>query len=193
MRAKGLGANVIVTEINPIRALEASMDGFRVMPMQEAAGIGQIFVTLTGCKDVIAREHFAHMRDGAILANAGHFDVEINKPDLEALAISTRVVRENIQEFQLQDGRKLYLLGEGRLVNLACADGHPAEIMDLSFAIQALSLEYLVSSGRNLAHKVIEVPEEVDDRVARLKLAADGIRIDALSQAQTRYLYGGDE
>ena len=193
MRAKGLGANVIVTEINPIRALEASMDGFRVMPMQEAAGIGQIFVTLTGCKDVIAREHFAHMRDGAILANAGHFDVEINKPDLEALAISTRVVRENIQEFQLQDGRKLYLLGEGRLVNLACADGHPAEIMDLSFAIQALSLEYLVSSGRNLAHKVIEVPEEVDDRVARLKLAADGIKIDALSQAQTRYLYGGDE
>ena len=192
MRAKGLGAQVIVTEINPIRALEAMMDGFQVLPMAEAARLGQIFITLTGCKDVIHGEHFAKMRDGAILANAGHFDVEISKPDLKALAASSRIVRENIEEFQLKDGRKLYLLGEGRLVNLTCADGHPAEIMDLSFGIQALSLEYLVHSAQGLPRQVIEVPDEVDERVARLKLAAEGIEIDALSAEQERYLAGWD-
>lgn len=191
MRAKGLGANVIVTEVNPIRALEALMDGFRVMPMQEAARTGQIFVTLTGCKDVITKEHFLAMQDGAILANAGHFDVEISKPDLESLAVETRRVRENIKEYKLSDGKRLYLLGEGRLVNLACADGHPVEIMDLSFAIQALSLEYLVLHGKELANQVIEVPGEVDDRVARLKLAADGVTIDSLSSDQMHYLEGG--
>lgn len=192
MRAKGLGANVIVTEINPIRALEALMDGFRVMPMEEAARFGQIFVTLTGCKDVITKEHFLAMGDGAILANAGHFDVEISKPDLESLAVRTRRVRESVQEYELSDGKRLYLLGEGRLVNLACADGHPVEIMDLSFAIQALSLEYLVLHGKALANEVIEVPEEVDNWVARLKLAADGVTIDSLSKDQMRYLEGGE-
>ncbi|NMB46362.1 MAG: adenosylhomocysteinase [Firmicutes bacterium] len=191
-RAKGLGAQVIVTEINPIRALEAMMDGFQVMPMAEAARLGQIFITLTGCKDVIRGEHLAQMRDGVILANAGHFDVEINKHDLRAISVSTRVVRENIEEFQLEDGRKLYLLGEGRLVNLACADGHPAEIMDLSFGIQALSLEYLLRSEHELPRQVIEVPDAVDKRVAWLRLNAGGIQIDTLSQEQERYLAGWD-
>lgn len=193
LRAKGLGAHVIVTEINPIRALEAVMDGFRVMPMAKAAKYGQIFITLTGCKDVIRKEHFVQMRDGAILANAGHFDVEINKPDLNSIAVSCRVVRESIEEFQLADGRRLYLLGEGRLVNLACADGHPAEIMDLSFGIQALSLEYLVRFGSELPKQVVKVPDEVDRRVARLKLDAESIQIDTLSQEQERYLAGGDD
>lgn len=189
-RAQGLGAHVVVTEVNPIRALEAVMDGFRVMPMEEAAGIGEIFVTLTGCKDVITKEHFSRMRDGAILANAGHFDVEISKPDLESLSVSCRVVRANIEEYRLHDGRKLYLLGEGRLVNLACADGHPVEIMDMSFGIQALSLEYLVHSGKELPKEVIEVPDDVDEKVARLKLNAEGIDIDTLSPEQVAYLSG---
>ena len=191
-RAKGLGAQVIVTEIDPVKALEAMMDGYQVMPMQKAASIGQIFITLTGCKDVIRGEHFAVMPDGAILANAGHFDVEISKPDLKAMAVSSRVVRENVEEYVLQDGRKLYLLGEGRLVNLACADGHPAEIMDMSFGIQALSLEYLVRSGKDLPCQVIRVPDEVDERIARLKLTAERIEIDILSSEQEHYLVGVD-
>ncbi len=191
-RAKGLGAQVIVTEIDPVKALEAMMDGYQVMPMQKAASIGQIFITLTGCKDVIRGEHFAVMPDGAILANAGHFDVEISKPDLKAMAVSSRVVRENVEEYVLQDGRKLYLLGEGRLVNLACADGHPAEIMDMSFGIQALSLEYLVRSGKDLPCQVIRVPDEVDERIARLKLTAERIEIDTLSSEQEHYLVGVD-
>lgn len=191
-RAKGLGAKVIVTEIDPVKALEAMMDGYQVMPMQNAASIGQIFVTLTGCKDVIRGEHFAVMPDGAILANAGHFDVEISKPDLEAMAVSSRVVRENVEEFVFPDGRRAYLLGEGRLVNLACADGHPAEIMDMSFGIQALSLEYLVRSGKDLPCQVIKVPDEVDERVAWLKLAAEKIKIDTLSPEQKHYLAGVD-
>ncbi|NLK09079.1 MAG: adenosylhomocysteinase [Firmicutes bacterium] len=190
MRAKGLGANVIVTEVDPIKALEAGMDGFRVMPMQEAARRGQIFVTLTGCNDVITKEHFLVMQDGAVLANAGHFDVEISKPDLAALATDVKEVRANIEEYMMEDGRRLYLLGEGRLVNLACADGHPVEIMDLSFAIQALSLEYLLKAGETLADEVIEVPKQVDNWVARLKLKADGVEIDTLSEAQVKYMNG---
>ncbi|EAX48930.1 adenosylhomocysteinase [Thermosinus carboxydivorans Nor1] len=189
MRAKGLGANVIVTEVDPIKAIEAAFDGFRVMPMAEAARYGDIFVTLTGCIDVIRREHFAVMKNGAILANAGHFDVEINKNDLAALAVSRRVVRKNIEEFALADGRKLYLLAEGRLVNLAAGDGHPTEVMDLSFAMQALAVLYIAENHGNLANKVYNMPYELDRRVATLKLKAMGIAIDELSEAQIRYLH----
>lgn len=188
LRARGLGAKVIVTEINPIKAIEARMDGFEVMPMAEAAGRGHIFVTATGCKDVIRREHFTLMQDGAILANAGHFDVEISKPDLAAVATSHRRVRQNIEEYRLPDGRRLYLLGEGRLVNLACADGHPAEIMDMSFALQVLSLAYVDRHSEKLGPGVFNVPEAVDEKVARLKLAAEGIAIDRLSPEQEKYL-----
>lgn len=187
MRAKGLGASVIVTEVNPIKAIEARMDGFRVMPMLEAAKIGDIFITVTGCKDVITREHFAVMKDGAILANAGHFDVEVSRTDLAAMAQSIRTVRRNIEEYRLEDGRRLYLLGEGRLVNLACADGHPAEIMDMTFALQALSLQYLAQNpGKSPG--VYPVPEEIDQKVALMKLAAEGISIDTLSEQQKEYL-----
>lgn len=189
MRAKGLGANVIITEVNPIKAIEAVFDGFRVMPMQEAAKYGDIFVTLTGCADVIRKEHMAVMKNGAVLANAGHFDVEINKPDLYQLAVSRKPVRKNIEEFIMQDGRKLYLLAEGRLVNLAAGDGHPTEIMDLSFALQALSALYIAEHHAQMQNKVYELPEQINTRVAQLKLQGMKIGIDSLSEEQIRYLH----
>ena len=188
MRAKGLGANVIVTEIDPIKAIEAVFDGFNVMPMQEAAKHGDIFVTLTGCSDVITGEHFKVMKNGAMMANAGHFDVEINKVDLNKLAVSTRTVRKNIEEFKMADGRSLYLLGEGRLVNLAAGDGHPTEIMDLSFAIQALSALHIVENHNNMENKVYIMPVEVNMNVAQIKLTAMNIGIDKLTEAQKKYL-----
>lgn len=188
MRAKGLGARVIVTEVNPVHANEALMDGFEVMPMREAARYGDIFVTATGCINVIRGEHYAVMKDGAILANAGHFDAEINKQDLQAMAQSHRVARQNIEEFVLADGRRIYLLAEGRLVNIAAADGHPAEIMDLTFALQALSLDYLVKNGGQLPRKVIPVPWEIDRQVASLRLKSLGVEIDTLTPEQERYL-----
>jgi len=188
MRAKGLGANVVVTETNAIRAVEAYMDGFMVMPMAEAAKIGDYFVTVTGNRDVIRGEHYRVMKDGAILANAGHFDVEINKPELEALAESKRTVRRNIEEFRMKDGRKLYLLAEGRLVNLAAGDGHPAEIMDMTFALQAMSLKYINEHYRQIGNRVVNVPYELDEQVARLKLESIGIGIDRLTEEQQKYL-----
>lgn len=188
MRAKGLGAKVIVTEINSIKAIEAYMDGFEVMEMQEAAKHGDYFVTVTGNRDCIRKEHYQVMKNEAILANAGHFDVEINKLDLEALSTSKRVVRRNIEEFTLEDGRKVYLLAEGRLVNLAAGDGHPAEIMDMTFALQAASLEYANKHYQQLENKVIPVPEEIDQLVASYKLEALGMKIDHLTKEQADYL-----
>ena len=187
LRARGMGANVIVTEVNPLRALEAVMDGFHVMPLSEAAGIGEIFVTATGDINVIRKEHIGKMRDGAILANSGHFNVEISLKDLEELASSKRVIRQNLEEYMLKDGRRLYLLAEGRLVNLAAAEGHPSEVMDMSFANQALSVEHLAKAER-LPPKVYPVPKEIDETVARLKLKAMGIVIDELTDEQKRYL-----
>ncbi|WP_106768317.1 adenosylhomocysteinase [Paenibacillus faecalis] len=188
MRAKGLGANVIVTEIDAIKAVEAYMDGFRVMPMEEAAKHGDFFVTVTGNRDVISGEHYDVMKDGAILSNAGHFDVEVNKPDLEARSQSFRTVRRNIEEYLLKDGRKIYLLAEGRLVNLAAGDGHPAEIMDMTFALQALSLKYVNDQYSNIGNQVVNVPYELDEQVARYKLESLGIEIDELSEEQKSYL-----
>jgi adenosylhomocysteinase len=189
MRAKGLGARVIVTEIDPIRAMEAAMDGYDVMPMDEAAGLGDIFVTVTGCNDVIRKHHFKMMKDGAILSNAGHFNVEINIPELEALSKTVYTARHNIMAYDL-GGKTLYLLAEGRLVNLAAGDGHPAEIMDLSFAIQALSLRYLIQNKGKLQNKVFSVPREIDVEVAELKLKAMKLHIDSLSEAQRAYMFG---
>jgi adenosylhomocysteinase len=188
MRAKGLGANVIITEVNPVKAIEAVFDGYRVMPMAEAAKQGDIFVTLTGCLDVIRAEHVNVMKNGAVLANAGHFDVEINKGDLDKLAVSRRRVRRNVEEFVMSDGRKVYLLAEGRLVNLAAADGHPTEIMDLSFALQALSVLHVLQNHQKMSAKVYDVPAEVDCRVAELKLKAMGVSVDTLSPEQAAYL-----
>lgn len=188
MRAKGLGANVIVTEVDPIKAIEAVFDGFRVMPMEEAALHGEIFVTLTGCKDVIRGEHIKQMKNGAILANAGHFDVEINKQDLANLAKTRRSARKNIEEFVLDNDRKIYLLAEGRLVNLAAGDGHPTEIMDLSFALQALSAIFIAEHHKELDKKVYTVTEAMNGRVAQLKLQAMGIAIDQLTPEQEKYL-----
>ena len=193
MRAKGLGANVVVAEVDAIKAVEAYMDGFSVMPMAEAARIGDYFVTVTGNRDVIRGEHYKVMKDGAILANAGHFDVEVNKPELEALAVSKRTVRRNIEEYRLADGRKLYLLAEGRLVNLAAGDGHPAEIMDMTFALQALSLKYVNEHYRSIGAKVVNVPYELDEQVARYKLASLGIGVDMLTQEQRAYLDSWNE
>ena len=188
MRAKGLGANVIITEIDPIKAIEAVFDGFQVLPMIEAAPLGDIFVTLTGCKDVITREHLTRMKSGAMMANAGHFDVEINKEHLGELSISIRTVRKNIEEFVMADGRKLYLLAEGRLVNLAAGDGHPTEIMDLSFAMQALSTLYVLENYNKLDKNVHKMPLELDMRVAALKLQTMGLSIDYLNEEQQRYI-----
>jgi adenosylhomocysteinase len=188
MKARGLGANVIITEVDPIKALEAAMDGFRVMTMLEAAEIGDIFITTTGCTKVIRREHFERMKDGVLLANAGHFDVEICKPDLEALAVEKRMMRHNVEGYVMKDGRVLNLLAHGRLVNLASGDGHPAEIMDMSFALQALSVQYLIENGDKLEPKVYSVPRFIDYRVARMKLQAMGINIDSLTPEQERYL-----
>jgi adenosylhomocysteinase len=193
MRAKGLGSNVIVTEVNPTRALEAVMDGFSVMPMAEAAKIGDIFVTVTGDKNVIDKAHFQVMKDGAIMANSGHFDIEINIPALESLSRSRRTVRTFVEEFALKDGRCLYLLGEGRLINLAAAEGHPASVMDMSFADQALCMEYLVKNKGKLKVKIHNVPEEIDKEVARLKLKAMGVAIDTLTAEQRKYLSSWNE
>jgi len=188
MRAKGLGARVIVTEVDPIKANEALLDGFEVMPMQEAASLGDIFITVTGNVNVIRKEHMAVMKDNAILANAGHFDVEVSKPDLASLCVSRRTLKNNIEEFLLPDGRRLYLLADGRLVNLAAGDGHPAEVMDLSFSLQALSLLYVIENRSRLVPKVYNVPEEIDRRVAELRLRSLGIRIDKLTEEQEQYL-----
>ncbi len=187
-RAKGLGADVVVTEVDPVKALEAMMDGFRVMPMIEAAEQGDIFVTVSGCRDIIRREHMLRMKDGALLANAGHFDVEINKVDLSGLAVEVTEPRKNVQGFVLPDGRTLCLLGEGRLVNLAAGDGHPVEIMDMSFAVQALSAEYVAKNHQVLQNRVYSVPRAVDRQVALVRLASSGVRIDDLDEAQKEYL-----
>ena len=188
MRAKGLGANVIVTEVDAIKGVEAYMDGFAIMPMAEAAKRGDLFITVTGNKDVIRGEHYQVMKDGAILANAGHFDVEINKPELSALSTSIRTVRRNIEEYLLTDGRRIYLLAEGRLVNLAAGDGHPAEIMDMTFALQALSLKYVNEQYRTIGNRVVSLPYELDEQVARYKLESLGTGIDRLSDEQAAYL-----
>ncbi|MBH5316913.1 adenosylhomocysteinase [Paenibacillus sp. GSMTC-2017] len=188
MRAKGLGATVIVTEIDAIKAVEAYMDGFAVMPMKEAAKLGDMFVTVTGNRDVIRGEHYEVMKNGAILSNAGHFDVEVNKVELEAMSTSKRTVRRNIEEYKLQDGRSIYLLAEGRLVNLAAGDGHPAEIMDMTFALQAMSLKYVNEQYKAIGSKVVNVPYELDEEVARLKLESLGFGIDKLTSEQVAYL-----
>ena len=187
-RAKGMGAHVIVTEVEPMRALEAVMDGFQVMKMSQAAGEGDIFVTVTGNMSVIAGEHFARMKDGAILANSGHFNVEIDLDGLAKQAQSRRPVRPFVEEFALRNGRRLYVLGEGRLINLAAAEGHPAAVMDMSFANQALSAEFMVKKGRTLERKVYVVPREIDLEIARLKLLSMGVAIDALTSEQSSYL-----
>jgi adenosylhomocysteinase len=191
-RARGMGAHVIVTEVNPIRALEAVMDGFQVMPINRAAIAGDLFVTLTGDTSIIRKEHMQKMKNGAILANSGHFNVEIKIPDLEALAISKRTIRPNLEEYTLKDGRKLYLLGEGRLINLAAAEGHPSEVMDMSFANQALSVEHLAKNPK-LEPKVYDVPKEIDESVASLKLQAMGIQINTLTKEQKKYLSSWEE
>lgn len=188
MRAAGLGANVIITEVDPVHALEAAIEGFRVMPMTEAAQIGDIFVTTTGCREVIAAEHIALLKDGAILSNAGHFDVEIDKVALAELGEYMGQPRQNIDEYKLKDGKRVYLLGEGRLVNLAAGDGHPAEIMDLSFALQFEAMLYLLREGKNLPKSVLKLPVESDRRTAALKLEAMGVKIDTLSCRQEEYL-----
>jgi adenosylhomocysteinase len=188
LRAKGLGAQVIITEVEPTRALEAVMDGYRVMPLLEAAKIGNIFITASGDKHIIDEAHLKVMKDGAILANSGHFNVEINIPALERAAKSQREIRPFVEEYNLRDGRSLYLLGEGRLINLAAAEGHPASVMDMSFANQALCLEYIVKNQGKLETKVYPVPEEIDKEVARLKLKAMGTEIDKLTPEQENYL-----
>ena len=193
MRARGLGANVIVTEVDPIKAIEAVMDGFRVMSMIEAAEIGDLFVTLTGNKNVIAREHFEKLKSGAILANSGHFNVEIDLETLARLASSRRQVREFVEEFAMRDGRRINVLGEGRLINLAAAEGHPASVMDMSFANQALSVEHLVANAASLPKTVFPVPEDLDKRVARMKLESMGVKIDRLTPEQERYLASWSE
>jgi adenosylhomocysteinase len=193
MRAKGLGSQVVVTEVEPVRALEALMDGFQVMPMLVAARVGDIFITVTGDKKVISRSHFKVMKDGAILANSGHFNVEIDIPALEGMAKSKRRIRPFVDEYTMEDGRHIYLLGEGRLINLAAAEGHPASVMDMSFANQALCLEYLVRNQGKLAARVYTVPDEVDKQVARLKLESMGVKIDTLTAEQERYLTSWEE
>jgi adenosylhomocysteinase len=193
MRAKGMGAHVIVTEVEPVRALEAAMDGFEVMSMVEAAEVGDIFCTATGDKSVITREHMARMKDGAILANTGHFNVEIEIPALRQLATEVRESREFVEEFTLEGGKRLYLLGDGRLINLAAAEGHPAIVMDMSFANQALAAEYAVENAAELERKVYPVPEEIDEEIARLKLETMGISIDRLTEDQAKYLASWNE
>lgn len=190
MRAKGLGANVIVTEIDPIKGIEAVFDGFRVMPMNEAAKYGDFFITVTGCKDVITKEHFPLMKDGAVLANAGHFDVEINIKDLEAMTVEPAYeVRKNITTYTMENGHKINLLGEGRLVNLACGDGHPVEVMDLSFAMQFLAMKYLLEHKGELQNNLYVLPEELNTEIAALKLEAIGAGIDTLTPEQYAYLH----
>jgi adenosylhomocysteinase len=188
MRAKGLGADVIVTEVDEIKALEAAMDGFRIMPMIDAAPIGNIFVTLTGDINVIDRHHFNAMKDGAIVSNSGHFNVEINITALEEMAVKKRKIREFVEEYTLSDGRRINLLGDGRLINLAAAEGHPSCVMDLSFANQSLASEYLIANASKLEKLVYDVPEDIDRYIAKLKLASMKINIDQLTEEQLRYL-----
>lgn len=188
MRAKGMGANVIITEVDPLKALEAVMDGYRVMPMADASKVGEIFVTVSGDTSVIRKEHFEVMKDGAILANSGHFNVEIDIPDLEELSKSKKKIRDYVEEYTLKDGRKLYLLGEGRLINLAAAEGHPASVMDMSFANQALCAEYIKNEGKGLEARVYSVPDKIDKAVARLKLESMDVEIDTLTEEQEKYL-----
>jgi adenosylhomocysteinase len=192
-RARGMGADVIITEIDPTKAIEAVMEGYRVMSMAEAAKVGDIFVTVTGNKNVIAREHFEAMKNGAVVANSGHFNVEIDIPALEKLASSKRPTRDFVDEYVMKDGRKIYLLGEGRLINLAAAEGHPASVMDMSFANQALSCEFLAKNYKTLEKKVYAVPEELDKKVARLKLESMGVKIDKLTAEQEEYLASWSE
>ncbi|MFC1910121.1 adenosylhomocysteinase [Chloroflexota bacterium] len=193
MRARGMAAQVILVEVEPLRALEAVMDGYRVMPLMEAAGIGDIFITVTGDKNVIDEKHLKAMKDGAILANSGHFNAEINIPALTALSKSSREVRPFVAEYTMKDGRCLFLLGDGRLINLAAAEGHPASVMDMSFANQALSLEYMVKHKGKIDIKVFAVPQEIDHEIARLKLKSMGIEIDKLTEEQKRYLTSWEE
>jgi len=193
MRAQGMGANIIVTEVDPLRALEAVMDGFRVMPMRKAAEIGDIFVTSTGDVNVIDKPHIEAMKDGALLANSGHFNVEVNIPALEEMAVEKRRIRDFVDQYVMPDGRRISLLGEGRLINLAAAEGHPASVMDMSFANQALGAEYMVKQGKKLEKKVYSVPKEIDRQIARLKLTAMGIEIDTLTEQQKRYLTSWQE
>jgi adenosylhomocysteinase len=188
MRAKGMGANVIVTEVNPLRALEAVMDGYRVMPMAEAAEVGDVFCTVSGNVNVIRKEHFLKMKNGTIIANSGHFNVELDLDGLREVTRSQRKIRDFVEEFQLKQGRRVYLLGEGRLVNLASAEGHPSSVMDMSFANQALATEYLVKYHQTLEKKVYPVPLEIDQEIARMKLLSMGIQIDQLTKEQTHYL-----
>jgi adenosylhomocysteinase len=193
MRARGMGAHVVVTEVSPLPALEAVMEGYRVMPIVEAARVGDIFITVTGNRSVLRKEHFEVMKDGAVLGNSGHFNVEIDIPALSDLASSSREVREFVQEYRMRDGRRLYLLAEGRLLNLAAAEGHPAAVMDMSFANQALVVEYLAKHGRSLEPNVYTVPVEIDQTVARLKLEAMGVLIDELTPEQKKYLQSWEE
>ncbi len=192
-RARGMGANVVVTEVDSLKALEAVMDGYKVMPMKDAARIGDIFVTLTGDINVVDEKHFELMKDGAIVANSGHFNVEINIPALEKMSKSKRLVRPFVEEYLTSDGRRIYILGEGRLINLASAEGHPASVMDMSFANQALSLEYLVKNASKLEKRVYPVPESIDLKIAELKLAAMNVKIDKLSAEQVKYLASWQE
>jgi adenosylhomocysteinase len=192
-RAKGLGAHVIITEVNPLRALEAVMDGFEVMGMDEAAKIGNVFVTVTGNKGVLQKRHFDSMKNGAIVCNSGHFNVEIDIPALEAMTTERRTMRDFVEEFITKDGRKIYLLAEGRLVNLSAAEGHPAMVMDMSFANQALSVEYLLANAKTMKKQVYVVPERIDQEIAKLKLATMGVRIDHLSAEQEHYLASWQE
>jgi len=193
MRARGMGANVIVTEVDPMKALEAVMDGFRVMPMLEAAPIGDIFVTLTGDINVADKHHFEIMKDGAIVANSGHFNVEINIPALEEMSVEKRLVRPFVEAYEMPDGRLIHILGEGRLINLAAAEGHPASVMDMSFANQSLSAEYMVKHAKKLEKKVYGVPEDIDREIARLKLETMDINIDILTDEQIKYLNSWQE
>jgi len=192
-RARGMGSDVVVTEVDPLKALEAVMDGFRVMPMEEAAKIGDIFCTVTGDINVIDRHHFEVMKDGAIVANSGHFNVEINIPALKEMSNGTKLVRPYVEEYQLKDGRSIFILGEGRLINLAAAEGHPASVMDMSFANQALSAEYMVKNGKTLEKRVYSVPEDIDKEIARLKLEAMKVNIDTLTAQQVSYLGSWEE
>ena len=193
MRAKGLGASVIVTEVDPIKAIEAKMDGFEVMPMVQAAAIADIVITVTGCKDIVARDALAAMKDGCVMGNVGHFDNEISKADLDAMSASKERVRDFIDEYRMQDGRKLYLIGEGRLMNLAAGQGHPAEIMDMSFSTQALGLVYMVNNYDRMDNEVRPVPDRIDEEIARIKLRSMGVEIDALTEAQVKYVTGWEE
>jgi adenosylhomocysteinase len=193
MRARGMGAHVVVTEVSALHALEAVMEGYRVMPIAEAAKVGDIFITVTGNRSVLRKEHFDAMRDGAVLANSGHFNVEIDIPALSDMASATREMREFVQEYRMADGRRLYLLAEGRLLNLAAAEGHPAAVMDMSFANQALVVEYLAKHGRSLEANVYTVPTDIDQTVARLKLEAMNVRIDELTPEQKKYLQSWEE